>query len=416
MKKHLVFTRPFSGPWKSSRSKLEKSAGSPILPRYFSIIVPHTKTIQLDNWNAIRKLYAYLQNSRHPNHAEYTITKMRSAHATLTPIQLMAEVEKTFRKMTSEKRVGKPIKNLFTLHICRMPDGAWPTPEEREEFARHYVSTIAPDGLAMWTWHVNRGMGSDDLNVFAANLISLEHPRARRRSDINHINEARDIADTLTENLNRKRRQQGRRLILTMPERLRQIAAEKRGTSIEEQLAHYPRPVYLQNLRTVLEELGHEVTRLNADNDSISIRLRHPGEDVEKAGKRRAKRFRLTALLGDVARLRKTRARASEVVPQINSKKMRAKGQTAAFDLSNYEELKRLVRELVREQELRASQLSQVVPQLTPEKVRAAEQATAGNLTQDEEIERLVKDWSRKHGPDAPGRSQEPPQAPGRGR
>ena len=329
--------------------------------------MPYTKVIPLDSWHAIHKLYAYLQNSKHPNHAEYTIEKMKSAHATLTPIQLMAEVEKAFRKMTSERHGGRPIKNLFTLHICRMPDGAWPTPEEREEFASHYIANIAPDGLAMWCWHANHGSGGDDLNVFVANLTSLERPRARRRSDINPISEARDIADVITENLNEKRRQQGRPLILTMPERLRQIAAEKRGASVEEQLARHPQPVYLENLRTVLGELGHEVTRFNADKDSISIRFRYPDEDAEKAGKRRAKRFRLTTLLGEVARQRKTRERTLEVVPQI-----------------------------------------------TPETVRAQEQAAAFDLLRDEDLERLIEEWSRKQMPSAPKPLRKPPQGPGR--
>lgn len=329
--------------------------------------MPYTKTIPLDNWHAIRKLYIYLQNQKHPRHAEYAIEKMRSAHPMLSPAQLMAEVEKTFRHMTSERRGGRPIKNFFTFHICRMPDYAWPTPEEREEFARCYVANAAPDGLAMWCWHAHRGSGGDDLNVFVANLTSLERPRARRRSDINPISEARDIADVITENLNEKRRRQGRSLIVTMPERLRQIAAEKRGASVEEQLARHPQPVYLQNLRTVLEELGHEVTRLNTDNDSISVRFRYPDEDAEKAGKRRAKRFRLTTLLGEVARQRKTRERTPEVVPQI-----------------------------------------------TPEAVRAEARAAAFNLLRDEDVDRLIEKWSHKQVPGAPKPLRKPPQGPGR--
>ena len=328
--------------------------------------MPGTKTIQIRTWKAFRKLYRYLRNRKHKNHAEYDITRMMSAHPEFAARLLRKEIEKTFQKMIGETRTGAPIQILFTLHISRMPmmekKEAWLTTKERDEYARQYISLVAPDGLALYCWHINRGSSEDDLNVLVANITSLEQPRSRRRRDINHVEEAREAADAITDMLNEKRRVEGRPRITTMPERIRQIAAEKRSTSLEEQLARHPQTVYLKNLRAVVEEYGHEITRYNEDNDTISIRFRYHEEDEERAKKRRAKRFRLTTLLADVARLRKERPRAPETVPQI-----------------------------------------------TPEQVRAAEQAAAFQLPRDEDMDRLIDEWMRENNRDQP-ESPEPPE------
>jgi hypothetical protein len=335
--------------------------------------MPYTKTIQIKTWKAYRKLYRYLQNRKHPNHAEYELTRMQSAHPQFAARQLRKEIEKTFARIGGEKRNGKPIENLYTLHISRMPSMGkkknWLTPEERDEYARQYISTIAPDGLALYCWHVNRGNGEDDLNVLVANITDLERPRSRRRSDINHVDEARDTADMVTDVLNEKRRVQGRPHITTMPERLQQIDAEKRGTSLEDQLARHPQPVYLQNLRAVVEEYGHEITRYNEEKDFVSVRIKYPDEDPEKPGKLRARRFRLTALLGDVSRLRKQQQHAPEIAPQ-----------------------------------------------LTPEQMRAAEQASTFQLPRDKELDHLIAEYTSTQNRRAPEPPQEPPRAPDRSR
>ena len=167
--------------------------------------MPATKTITLKTWTAINNLLAYLKNQNHPNHEEYTIEPMRSAHPLLTPGQFMPAVKKIFEKMLSEKRGGRPIQNLCTLHILRVPDYSWLTPEERETYARHYIQTIAPDGLCLYCWHINKGMGSADLNVMVPNVVDLDRPRVRRQRGVNVITQARDTADAITTLINRNR-------------------------------------------------------------------------------------------------------------------------------------------------------------------------------------------------------------------
>jgi len=349
--------------------------------------MPATKTIPLKTWPVVYNLHAYLQNQLDPNHEEYTIELMRSAHPKIPPANFLPAIKKAFEKIMAGKQRGRPIENLFVLHISRMPDYTWLTQEEREKYAHHYIQAVAPDGLALWSWHVNRGMGCADLNVLVPNVVDLERPRVRRQRGVNVVSVAREAADAITDMLNRERPKKKQKPIVTMPERLRQIAAAKHGACLEQTLSSHPQPVYLSNLKTVIEEMGHEVTRFNPDADYISIRFRSPeGKKKTKAKKTkkttktkkeeekkpRPVRFKITALLAEVARLRDAKTHASQSPTQTIS--------------------------------------APPPPQKPPPIIDRRSQA---------EIERLIDEWSQEQNPPQqrpPEPPQEPPASPERGR
>lgn len=313
--------------------------------------MPYVKTIPLKTWNGVTNVYAYLQNQNHPNHEEYTIELMRSAHPTITPARFMPAVKRAVDKIMAGKRTGRPIQNLFVLHILRVPDETWLSAEERDIYARHYIETVAPDGLALYCWHINRGMGSADLNVMVPNVVDLERPRVRRRRGVNDISVARDAADAITTLINRDRQKAKKKLVLTMPQRLREIAAAKHGACLEQILANHPEPVRLSNLKAVVESLGHEVTRWNVEADYLSVRFNHVDDDAAKKKKKpRPVRYKITELLAEVARLRDAKTHAPQPVSQIIPAPTPPKKTPPVIDHRSHAEIEHLIDEWSREQ------------------------------------------------------------------
>jgi hypothetical protein len=311
----------------------------------------YTKPLFIDSWTSARNAYGYLQNAAHPHHEECDLDPMRSATPAFTPATFFDKVGKAFTKLTAGPRRGHPVKNLFELHISRVPDMTWLTPEERDQYAQQYIQIVAPDGLAVWCWHNNWLTGSSDLNVLVPNLTSLDRPRVRRQRDINPIAQARAAADAAVERINAQRRKKGERTMITMPERMRQIAEAERGASLERQLAEYPETVTMANLREVVEKLGHTVTRYNEDADLIGIKLHVPGKPKkpvkkptkelteEQTKQRRARRFRIIELLDRVARLRQQ----LRDHPQPAPKPQRQRDETSSREQPRDKELRRLI-------------------------------------------------------------------------
>lgn len=167
--------------------------------------MPYTKVLFLFKWSVIERLKKYLQNQDHPNHLDYTTESFQSTHPALSPDEFFPVVRDAIDRLRQMKRGGRPVKNLVALHISRTADGTHLDAQERSEYASRYVQYVAPDRLALYSWHVNLFTGSADLNVFVPNVQNLSRPRVRRTSQSNPIKDAREAADRVTEELNRKR-------------------------------------------------------------------------------------------------------------------------------------------------------------------------------------------------------------------
>jgi hypothetical protein len=296
----------------------------------------YTKLLPIRSWHALKKLVCYLQNAGHKNHKEYRIEGFQTSHPCLTPQNLISELKGAFPKIPKNKHGGHPLRIFAWLLISRTPFYVWSTKpedqmwqeEERAEYARGLLDLVVPDGLHLNCWHINKAFRCGDINALIPNLVDLDQPYVRNRSDTNFITSARRAADSMTDLLNAKRRARGRTLIQTMPERQRELTVKNRGATLAEQLARRPDSVRLKNLKQAIEELGHEVTRFNQEGDTISVNFQNPDwaeattqqhrgkkhERKKKAPKKRkAKRISITSLLREVFQIRKTMGHENKI-------------------------------------------------------------------------------------------------------
>ena len=289
--------------------------------------MPYAKTIEISTPVALKKLLNYLQNQNHKNHAPkgYCVDEMQSAHPDLSAKKFAVAAERSVARINAEKSTGRDVKNLATLHIVRTPYDTFLSRRERLVFARRYVREVVPDGLAVWTWHWNSIHGSDDLNVMVLNTTSLEQPRTRRQRGISPYSQARRVSDQITDALNHRRAALKQPPIVTMREVQRDLARERRGQSLEEELAAGKEQITLSNLKAAIEELGHEVTRFSVEKNYIAVTFQ---------GAKKSKRFPLLDLLTAVGQIR-AQARTAAVE--------QAREKLAAFGLAKDEAIERIV-------------------------------------------------------------------------
>ena len=132
-----------------------------------------------------------------------------------------------------------------------------------------------------------------------------------------------------------------------MPQRLREIAAKKHGACLEQALANHHEPVYLSNLEAVIKKLGHEV-KIKPETDSLRVWFLRPGKDGGMTISPKAKRFKITEVLAEVARLRDGKIHGLESPTQTISAPTPPQQKTSAIDHLSDEEIERLIGEEVR--------------------------------------------------------------------
>ncbi|PAW79090.1 MAG: hypothetical protein B9S32_03805 [Verrucomicrobia bacterium Tous-C9LFEB] len=261
--------------------------------------MPYTKIIPIRSVSAFRKLVNYLSNPDHPNHYDYDIEPLRCLSANLNVEEFLQKTLTAIRKI-QPRQGGRRIKNIAYLHIIRTPCGTKLTPKERKYFIRNYVESEAIDANVLVTWHINRVIGCEDLNVIVPAVIDFEFPVLRRNRYINPIVEARETSDWITNMINAERRKHGKELIQTMPQRQLELAAERWGSSLDRELSQWPEPIGLSNIKEVIKKLGYRVPRFSLKKNYLSISRIVP--DGKKTG--RSIKFTISSLLAEIGRLR----------------------------------------------------------------------------------------------------------------
>lgn len=252
----------------------------------------------------IEKTAEYLVDANHEHHKEYNLTPLRLRGAKSVEA-FFARVRSAFDRAAA-RRVGRAPMNAALWIIVRTPDGTWLTEAEKAalEAAACEEAAHGEPPIAIMNWHENRSTGSADLNLLVCAFSQDGH--LLRDRDTNPITSLRHRIDSVTDLLNRRRRERGDREIQTMREA--QIGAWKsRGQFIiEEHLAAMPKPPRkAKELEGALRSLGCEVPRFDVDRDYFSVLK---PTKAKRSRKRKARRYRISQTLEKVAEiLRKKR-------------------------------------------------------------------------------------------------------------
>ncbi len=235
----------------------------------------------------LRNVLRYLGNHSHPHHAEYEIPTANE-YGALTTADFVAKTVAAVEEINQRRRDGRPTKNLATLFIDRFADGTDLTAEEEDFHERSVLECVAEGTSGVVYRHRNRETLSIDFNFLVPNVLFGAFPlRTRRTARKDPLATMKEASNASVDQLNELRRQQGKRLIVRVSDRKRQLARLRRGKLIEQELAEHGN-VTSANIRGVLEGFGHRVTRFSLERDTISIITR---------GSKQPRRFSLGELL-----------------------------------------------------------------------------------------------------------------------
>ncbi len=245
--------------------------------------------------NSLTSIVMYLGNENHKHHEDYDLTPIQVLGA--KSIQdFIAYAQDAFRK-NRRKKAGPPPKNAANWIVVRTPDGSHLQPNEMAayEAAARDAAGLGGPVVGILNWHKNKYTGAADMNLLSAAFTT--NGRLVRDRGSHNVKNLRQRMDQVTDGLNAIRKSRGIPPIVTMQEVKKERAQERGEVDIVAQLARIPAPPSkITDLEPALLSLEHSVTRFNPDRDTISI--------VPK-GKKKAKRFRVSKLLEDIAEIRK---------------------------------------------------------------------------------------------------------------
>jgi hypothetical protein len=235
----------------------------------------------------LRNVAHYLGDRRNPRHAEYEIPDP-TCYGILSVENFVQKTVAAILDINVRRRRGRPTANVATLFIDRFADGTALTPEEEDFHERAVLKSVAADTSAIVYRHRNTETLSIDFNFLVPNvLFALFPPRTRRTSKKDPLATMKEASNAAVERLNEFRRQKGMPFIIRVSDRKKQLARARRGKLIEDELREHG-SVTSANIKNVLEKLGHKVSRLDVERDTISIITR---------GSKQPRRFSLAGLL-----------------------------------------------------------------------------------------------------------------------
>jgi hypothetical protein len=235
----------------------------------------------------------YLANDGHAHHKDYELTPIQVLGAKSVQ-DFIDYAKETFQK-NKRKGAGRPPKNAANWFIVRTPDESHLEPHEMAAYenAARDVAGLGGPVVGILNWHRNKYTGAADMNLLAAAFTSSGE-RVRDR-DSNPIKTLRWRMDQVTDALNVLRKSRGIPPIVTMQEIKKERAQQRGEMDLVEELARMPKPpMTTADLEPALIKLECSISRFNPAKDSIS---------VTPEGKKKAKKFRISKLLTDVAEM-----------------------------------------------------------------------------------------------------------------
>lgn len=240
---------------------------------------------------SLNAILDYLTNATHDNHLDYELTPLKFGGVGSTE-EFKAVCKEGFWR-NQKKRAGAPPIKAFSWFIIRMPDGANLSDDEKKAFEEAVIDCGSMGGLvsAVSNWHENPYTGASDLNVLMPNFDQFGRPIRDRDTDPRKL--LRWTMDQLTDRNNLDRVAVGSEPIQTMQEIKKAKAKERGEIDVVEALANLvPPPATETALIRSCIDLRLEITRYNSDEDRISLK---------PEGKKKAKEFRISKLLEDIA-------------------------------------------------------------------------------------------------------------------
>lgn len=233
----------------------------------------------------------YLSNAGHAHHEDYELTPIQILGA--KSVQEFLSRTKAAFYMNSRKGAGRPPQNAANWIIVRMPDESHLEPQEMAAYEKAASNAAGLGGpvVGIRNWHKNKYTGAADMNLLAAAFTSSGH--LIRDRDSHNVKHLRWRMDQVTDALNVIRKSRGIPPIVTMVEIKKERAQQRGEADLVEVLAKMPMPpATTADLKPALLTLECEVTRFNPSRDTISVTMPR---------KKKAKRFRISKLLTDVA-------------------------------------------------------------------------------------------------------------------
>lgn len=243
--------------------------------------------------NSLTSIILYLANEGHKHHEDYELTPIQLL-GTKSVQDFIAYAQETFKK-NCRKKAGAPPKNAANWIVVRAPDDSHLQPHEMaayENAARDAAGLGGPI-VGVLNWHKNRYTGAADMNLLSAAFTS--GGKLLRDRDANPIKNLRQCMDAVTDALNAVRKTRRIPLITTMQEVKRERAQQRGQVDMIAELAKMPKPPRAPaDLEPALLKLECGITRFNPSRDTISITPK---------GKKKAKKFRVSTLLAEVAKM-----------------------------------------------------------------------------------------------------------------
>lgn len=243
---------------------------------------------------------SYLESTKHAHHEEYRLTPLEIC-GVASKEEFISSAILGFGKNAAKGR-GRPPKNAVSWYVVRMPDYTRLTEGERREYLDAILEEAAHGQkiAAVMNSHINRLFHSEDINLLVSCFDSRGCLVRDRNSD--PIKSLRRRIDALTDEINKRRVEDGRATIVTMQKIQRANRLRSGKKDFVELLAETPKPpATAAELRPALLALDFTVTGYCLQTDSIWIQKPKKEESKKKATRKNEPiMFRITRLLSAI--------------------------------------------------------------------------------------------------------------------